>query len=181
MIDLVGMRPRRARTVVWFASGIVALVAVLLLVTGLLVPGFLLDESESSALLDRPTSEPADGQPDELPWAQQHPSPRKLTPDAAVGRLVARFVTQLNAGRAADAVEMLCPDKRRPIHGAVVWTARHEARLRVTTPTKNASRPGYTTIHFAGVIQGHQRRGTIGIDADAKGRPRCVSAFYSVG
>jgi hypothetical protein len=180
---LEGMRPRQARTVLWFATGIVSVVSALLLVTGLLVPGFLIDENESSAQPPEASdSETQGGDPaDERPWAVLHPGPQPLTPDAAVARVATRFVGQLNAGRAAGAVEMLCPDTRRLIRGPVVWTATHMARLRITTPLKHVARPGYVTIHFVGVIQGRQRRGTIGIDADAKGQPRCVSAFYSVG
>jgi hypothetical protein len=179
---LEGMRPRQARTVLWFATGIVAVVSALLLVTGLLVPGFLIDENESSAQPPEASdSEPQSDPADERPWTVLHPGPQPLTPDGAVARVATRFVGQLNAGRAAGAVEMLCPDTRRLIRGPVVWTATHMARLRISTPLKHVARPSYVTIHFVGVIQGRQRRGTIGIEADAKGQPRCVSAFYSVG
>jgi hypothetical protein len=179
---LEGMRPRQARTVLWFATGIVAVVSALLLVTGLLVPGFLLDENESSAQPPEASDSETQRDPaDERPWAVLHPGPRRLTPDAAVARVATHFVGELNTGRAAGAVEMLCPDTRRLIRDPVVWTATNMARLRITTPLKHVARPGYVTIHFVGVIQGRQRRGTIGIDADVKGQPRCVSAFYSVG
>jgi hypothetical protein len=178
---LEGMRPRQVRPIVWLATGIVAIVVTLLLITGLLVPGFLLDEGESSALPEA-SGPAAQSQPsEELPWAALHPSPRRLTPDAAVARLATIFVGQLNAGRATEAVEMLCPDKRRLIRTPVVWTATNRPMLRITTPLKDVARPGYVTIHFVGVIQGQQRRGTLGIDTDPKGIARCVSAFYSVG
>jgi hypothetical protein len=175
MIRLEGAPGRR--TLLSLAAGVIV-VASLLLVTGLAVPGFMNDPSESSALPDAPA---AASPGTERPWAQLHPSPRKLTPDAALARLAGGFVDRLNGGRAADAVEMLCPDKRRLIRGAVVWTATHRPHLRITTPFKNAARPGYVTVKFVGVIGGHQRRGTIGIDADRAGRSTCVSAFFSVG
>lgn len=100
---------------------------------------------------------------------------------AAVARLATGFVDRLNGRRAADAVEMICPDKRRLIRGAVVWTAIHRPHLRITTRFENAVRPGYVTIAFDGTVGGHKRRGTFGLDADRTGRPVCVSAFYSVG
>jgi hypothetical protein len=178
---LEGMRPRQARPVVWLATGIASVFVALLLVTGLLVPGFLLDESESSALPEALSTDDSDRPAKEPPWAAVHLSHLNLTPDVAVARLATRFVSHLNAGQAAGAVEMLCPDKRRLIRNAVVWTANHVGTLRITTPLADAARPGYVTIHFVGVIEGRQRRGTAGIDADAQGHPRCVSAFYSVG
>jgi hypothetical protein len=162
----------------WWAASAVTVVSALFLVTGLLVPGFMLDESESSPVSEDPSEAAPTSEP---PWAVLHPAPRRLTPDGAVRRIVTLFVGGLNAGRATDAVEMLCPDKRRLIRGSVVWTATNEAQLRATTPLARAARPGYVTIRFAGEIQGRQRRGVIGLDADPAGRPRCVSTFYSVG
>jgi hypothetical protein len=170
--------PGRRHLLLGLAAGVIV-VASVLLVTGLVVPGFMHDPNESSALPDAPAGSASPGT--QLPWALLHPSPRKLTPDAALARLATGFVDRLNGRRPADAVEMLCPDKRRLIRGAVVWTAMHRPRLHITTPFKNAARPGYVTVKFDGAIGGHQRRGTIGIDADRVGRPHCVSAFYSVG
>jgi hypothetical protein len=176
MIQQEGALGRRHVLLGLVASVIV--VASLLLVTGLAVPGFMNEPNQSSALPDTSANSAPD---EELPWALLHPSPRKLPPDAAVARLATGFVDRLNGGRAADAVEMLCPDKRRLIRGAVVWTATHRPHLRITTPFENAARPVYVTVRFGGTIGEHQRRGIIGLDADRTGRPSCVSAFYSVG
>jgi hypothetical protein len=164
----------------WWTASAVTMLSALFLLTGLLVPGFMLDESESSPMSDD-SGTPSAAPTSELPWADLNPAPQRLTPDAAVRRMVTLFVGGLNDGRAADAVAMLCPDKRRLIRGSVVWTATHDAQLRATTPLQQAARPGYITIRFAGAIQRHQRRGVIGLDADQTGRPRCVSTFYSVG
>ncbi|HYJ66587.1 MAG TPA: hypothetical protein VEX15_02875 [Nocardioidaceae bacterium] len=177
MTQLEGPQERRRRLLSLTAGAIV--VVSLLLVTGLAMPGFMDDSGRGSPLPETPTGSVSPGS--EQPWAQLHPSPRKLTPDAALARLATGFVGRLNGHRAADAVEMLCPDKRRLIRGAVVWTATHRPHLRITTPFKNAARPGYVTVKFVGAIGGHQRRGTIGVNADRAGRPNCVSAFYSVG
>jgi hypothetical protein len=167
--------PTHRTQALWWTAGAVTVVSALFLVTGLAVPGFLRDENESSASPGESTAGAS-----ELPWAQQHPSLSELTPDEAVHELVATFVDRLNAGEAAGAVEMLCPGRRRLIRGSVVWTATHQAELRVPTLSE-AARPGYVTVRFDGVIQGRERRGTIGLDADPQGRPSCVSTFFSVG
>lgn len=169
--------PTHRRRALWWIASAVTIGSALFLVTGLLVPGFMLDEGESSPAPD----EAGPGRSSEEPWAERQPSLRDLTPDEAVRRLVTTFVDRLNTGRAADAVEMVCPDKRRLIRGSVQWTATHQAQLSVTTPLTDVARPGYATVRFGGAIQGRQRRGTIGLDADAHGRPSCVSAFFSVG
>ena len=156
-------------------------VIVALLVAGLIVPGFLLDRSESSALPTAPDPETPTQATRELPWGRAHLDRQNLTPDAAVGALARQFVTRLNTGHVAGAVQMVCPLQRPPIRGAVVWTARHRADLRIITPLEHAARPGYATIRFAGAIDGRPRRGSFGVDADSTGFPRCVSAFYSVG
>jgi hypothetical protein len=166
----------------WISLGATCVVTVTLLVTGLVVPGFLLDRGESSALPDpQPdTATPLD-RARELPWALVHLDQSTLTPDAATAVVARQFMTRLNTGHVVGAVEMLCPTKRRPILSAVVWTARRPADLRIVTPLVHAARPGYITIRFAGTIDRRPRRGAFGIDANPGGQPRCVSAFYSVG
>ncbi len=181
MSDQADTRLDRARLLWWFTVATMFVVIVTLLVAGLIVPGFLLDRSESSALPDAPDSETPTEATREPPWAQGHLDRQNLTPDAAVGVLARQFVTRLNSGHVPGAVEMVCPLERRPIRDAVVWTARHRADLQIVTPLEHAARPGYATIRFAGAIEGRPRRGSFGIDADSNGFPRCVSAFYSVG
>lgn len=180
MSGLAGATTARTRAL-WWTAAAVTIASALFLVTGLVVPGFMLDQSESSTIDDDSGAAAGSSRETELPWAQRHPPPQRMTPDAAVRWMVTTYVGRLNSGRAADAVDMLCPDKRRLIRGSVVWTATHRARLRVTTPLAHAARPRYVTVRFAGDIQGRHRRGVIGLDADPRGRPHCVSTFYSVG
>lgn len=171
---------RRVQTLGWLAAGIGTALAAIFLVTGLIVPGFLTSQNRSSALSDAPSGATKPDRSPDLPWAREHPGLRKLAPDAAVARLARTFVGRINAGRAAAAVEMVCPDKRRVIRDSVTWTAAHTARLRLTTPLDRVARPRYVALRFAGVVHGRERRGTIGLDAGPTGRPSCVSAFYSV-
>lgn len=175
-----GVTNPRTRALWWTAAALTT-VSALFLVTGLVAPGFLRGDTESSAVRDESGAATSASPQAELPWARRNPPPRRLTPDGAVRRMVTIYIDRLNSGRSADAVDMLCADKRRPIRGAVVWTATHRARLRVTTSLAHAARPGYATVRFAGAIDGQRRRGAIGIDAGPKGQPRCVSTFYSVG
>lgn len=155
------------------------MIAVTLLVTGLVVPGFLIERSKSSALPESPNAAPL-SKSHEPPWALRHLNPR-LGPDAAVDVMSRQFVSRLNTGQVAGAVGMLCPLKRDVIGDAVIWTARHRADLQIVTPMDYAAEPGFAVIRFAGAIEGRPRRGTFGIDAGPKGEPLCVSTFYSVG
>ena len=154
------------------------MIAVTLLVTGLIVPGFMIERSKSSALPEPSNTAP----PSEAhkPWALRHLNPR-LAPDASVDLLSRQFVSRLNIGHVAGAVDMLCPLRPNVIRDAVVWTARHRADLQIVTPMDHAAGPGYVIIRFVGAIEGKPRRGAFGIDAGPRGEPRCVSTFYSVG
>ena len=155
------------------------MIAVTLLVTGLVVPGFLIERSKSSALPDSSNPAPP-AESHEAPWAHRHLNPR-LAPDAAIDLMSRQFMSRLNTGQVGAAVDMLCPLKRDVIRDAVVWTARHRADLQIVTPMDHAARPFYAIIRFVGAIEGRPRRGTFGIDAGRKGEPLCVSTFYSVG
>lgn len=179
MSDAADTRLDRARHLWWISGGAICVIAVTLLVTGLVVPGFLIERSKSSALPDSSgAAAPADSH--ERPWAIRHLNPR-LAPDAAVDLLSRQFVSRLNTGHVAAAIDMLCPMKRDVIRDAVIWTARHRADLQIVTPMDHAAAPGYIIVRFVGAIEGKPRRGTFGIDAGPKGEPLCVSTFYSVG
>ena len=155
------------------------MIAVTLLVTGLVVPGFLIERSKSSALPGSSGPVPP-ARTHERPWALRQLNPR-LAPDAAVDLLSRTFMSRLNTGQVAGAIDMVCPLKRDVIGNAVVWTARHRADLQIVTPMGHVAGAGYVIVRFVGAIEGRPRRGIFGIDAGPRGEPLCVSTFYSVG